>query len=79
MNKQKYRAVMRPKHPARTIVAAFHDMRENCKHFRGIKVREESLACTHKDASRVGYGNWCAMDCCPLIRERAQAEGLGWN
>jgi len=78
MSKQKYRAVMREGHPAEKVVGAFGEMRENCGYYRGIKERDDSLQCTHKDATR-GWGNWCAMDLCPLLRERAQAENLGWE
>lgn len=77
MTKRKYKAVMRPNHPARSVVAAFSEMREGCGHYRGIKVYDHSLQCTHKDASRLS--NWCAMDCCPFLQERAQAESLGWD
>jgi hypothetical protein len=77
MSRQKQVAVMRKDHPAAPVVSAFADMREKCRHYRGIKDHDESLQCTHQDASRMS--NWCAMDCCPLLRERAQAESLGWT
>ena len=78
MSKQKYRAVMREGHPAAAVVIAFGTMRENCTYYRGIKENDDSLQCTHKEANR-GWGNWCAMDCCPLLHERAQAESMGWD
>ena len=77
MSRQKQSAVMREDHPAAKVVAAFSDMRETCRHYRGIKKRDDSLQCAHQDASRLS--NWCAMDCCPLLQERAEAEALGWN
>lgn len=71
---QKKQASARADHPAAKVVGAFHEMRESCSHYRGIKNRPESLQCTHKSASRVS--NWCAMDCCPLVRERALSESV---
>jgi len=75
--RQKYRAVMREDHPAAGVVAAFVAMRDGCRHYRGIKVSDTSLQCRHADADR--ESNWCAMDCCPLLRERASAEAVGWR
>lgn len=77
MSPQKKNAVMRDSHPAKPVVDAFFDMRENCRHYRGIKDDERSLQCGHPDASRAS--NWCAMDQCPLLRERARAESAGWD
>lgn len=77
MTKQKERAVLRLDHPAAAVVAAFGEMREKCRHYRGIKLKEDSLQCTHPDMER--HENWCAMDVCPLLRERAQVESLGWD
>jgi hypothetical protein len=58
-------------------VAAFEAARDNCSHYRGIKTREDSRQCTH--AGHLESGNWCAMDCCPLLRQRAEWVGVGWN
>lgn len=77
MSIHKHRAVMRPNHPAVAVVGAFFEMRDSCQHYRGCKKNDASLQCAHKDASRMS--NWCAMDCCPLLKERAAAESVGWD
>ncbi|MBK1614986.1 hypothetical protein CKO44_16070 [Rubrivivax gelatinosus] len=61
----------------REAVDAFQTARESCRHYRGFKAREEARQCTH--ASHPESGNWCAMDSCPLLRQRAEWVGIGWN
>jgi hypothetical protein len=68
---------MREEHPAAGVVDAFLAMRERCKHYRGVKERSDRPQCTHRDADRMS--SYCAMDCCPLLQERARAESVGWD
>lgn len=60
------------------VVDAFANMRERCEHYNGIKDRSDDDQCKHPD-NRGSFGNWCALDCCPLVRARAEARSLGWN
>lgn len=76
-SKQAIRAAARADHPMRQAVDAFAEARETCRHYRGIKASNASRQCTH--ASHPESGNWCAMDCCPLLRQRAEWVGVGWN
>lgn len=64
-------------HPAQHVVTAFHRMREGCEHYHGIKDETDDSQCTHGENDHVG--SWCAMDCCPLLRERARYESVGWD
>lgn len=41
--------------------------REACEHYHGIKFDQDESQCTHPDNKRAG--SWCALDCCPLLRE----------
>ena len=68
---------MREDHPARHVVAECWKMREGCQHYHGIKDGLDDSQCTHSDNDHTG--SWCAMDCCPLLRERARAESVGWD
>ena len=77
MSQQAQRAAAREDHPMAAAVAAFETARETCRHYRGIKTREDSRQCTH-DRNHAD-GDWCAMDCCPLLRQRAEWAGIGWN
>lgn len=78
MSRQKERAANRPDHPAAAVVDAFWDMRERCRHYHGMKDRDDDRQCTHKD-NRGCFGTWCAMDVCPLLHERAQVKNVGWD
>jgi len=69
--------VMREDHPARHVVAGFWKMRESCDNYTGIKDDTDGRQCLHD--AHPQCGNWCAMDCCPLLRERARAENVGWD
>ena len=69
---------MGKEHPAEKVVEAFDEMRERCGDYHGIKEDHDSLQCTHKDADDRN-GNWCAMDTCPLLREKAREYNLGWD
>ena len=71
------RAAARADHPMAATVAAFEQARESCRHYRGIRKSDASRQCAH--ASHPEAGNWCAMDCCPLLRQRAEWVGVGWN
>lgn len=68
---------MREDHPARRVVGEFWKMRERCQHYHGIKDETDDSQCTHAENGHTG--SWCAMDCCPLLRERARAESVGWD
>ena len=75
MTPQKARSVNRPDHPAAAVVDAFWNMRENCRHYTGIKERDDSKQCRHPE----NRGTWCAMDVCPLLHERARVKSVGWD
>jgi hypothetical protein len=77
MSRQEQQAAARNDHPMREVVDGFQQARESCRYYRGIKDSENSRQCTH-DRNR-GPGDWCAMDCCPLLRQRAEWVGIGWN
>ena len=70
--------IMRADHPALAVVNAFFDMRESCKHYRGMIEKEGDDQCKHTE-NRSSTTSWCAMDTCPLLRERARAQGIGWD
>ena len=77
MSQQEQRAAERADHPMREVVDSFQVAREACRHYRAIKTREDSRQCTHDHNHATG--NWCAMDCCPLLIQRAKWVGIGWN
>lgn len=77
VNQHGQRAAARADHPMAATVAAFEAAREGCPHYRGIKTRDDSRQCRH--ASNPSEGDWCGMDCCPLLRQRAEWAGIGWN
>ncbi len=68
---------MREDHPARLVVGEFWKMRESCEQYHGIKDERDDCQCTHPENDHTG--SWCAIDCCPLLRERARAESVGWD
>jgi hypothetical protein len=76
MSRQEYTAATRIDHPMAAVVAAFGEAREKCRFYTGIKERDDSRQCTHKHS---GIGDWCAMDCCPLLKQRAAALSVGWD
>lgn len=59
---------MKEKHPSvKAVLDQFLILRENCKHYSGIKVDASSLQCCH--AANNSCGAWCAIDVCPLLRD----------
>ena len=76
---QKARAVARKDHPAAQVTKAFSNMRERCRYYRGIKESDAQRQCTHPDNRQPAPTNWCTMEDCPLLRERAAFENLGWD
>lgn len=64
-------------HPAAAVVEAFGAMREACRHYHGIKMTDDEHQCTHPENELCGH--WCAMDACPLLRDRAREFSLGWD
>lgn len=76
MSRQEQVAAARADHPMAATVAAFQESRETCRFYTGIKTHDSSRQCCHKNS---GDGDWCAMDCCPLLRQRAEWAGIGWN
>lgn len=74
MSRQEQTAAARSDHPMAAVVYEFQDARETCRYYTGMKVRDDSRQCKHKDR---GPGDWCAMDCCPLLRQRATWAGIG--
>lgn len=76
MSRQEQVAAARADHPMAAVVDAFGAARESCKFYTGFKELEDSRQCKHKNS---GIGDWCAMDCCPLLRQRSEWAGLGWN
>lgn len=75
MNTKTLADLRKPSHPAAAIVGAFQQMRDDCKHYHGIQDDDDGVQCSHK--SHPDSGTWCAMHHCPLIKERAVAEGVG--
>ena len=67
--------IMRVDHPAAAVVDAFFDMRESCEHYAGMKEEDSDDQCQHKETR----SSWCAMDCCPLLQERARVNSVGWD
>lgn len=45
----------------------FAEGRERCADYHGIKANYDELQCSHIDNKSLGC--WCAVDCCPLLRE----------
>lgn len=77
MTRQEHKKAMRDDHPAKKVVGEFFDMREKCKHYTGMKNSHSDAQCKHRE--NYGTGQWCAMDVCPLLIQRAQAESVGWD
>ena len=77
MSPLEQRAAGRTDHPMAAAAAASENARETCLHYRGIKTREGNRQFFH-ERNHTG-GNWCAMDCRPLLRQRAARVGTGWN
>ena len=63
-------------HPADRVVEAFFDMREECPHYCGIKNDYSDIQCDHGDNR---LGDWCGMDCCPVLHAHAREHGVGWD
>lgn len=59
------------------VVFAFGEAREACPHYTGIKEDDSCKQCTHDDNDDMGH--WCAMDVCPLLKQAARSESLGWD
>jgi len=58
------------------VVEAFFDMREECPHYYGIKRDLSDVQCDHADNR---HGDWCGMDCCPVLHAHAREHGVGWD
>lgn len=65
------------KNAFKPVVIEFFNVRERCAHYGGVKEYPETEQCSHQANSSSGI--WCAMDSCPLLRELAQDEGIGWD
>ena len=59
------------------VALAFGEARELCPHYTGIKEDDDSRQCSHQHNR--AWGSWCAMDQCPLLRDSARAQNLGWG
>lgn len=65
------------KNAFKPVVTEFFNVREGCSHYSGIKEDPTESQCLHRWNS--SPGSWCSMDFCPLLRELAQDEGIGWD
>lgn len=53
------------------LVGMFHDLRDDCEHYKGIKEDDEDQ-CVHPDKR----GEWCSFKECPLIAMAINKHGL---
>lgn len=66
-----------PPSPAAPVVLAFMRMRNTCQHFTGRPDDWDTTQCRCKGNNHAG--SVCAMGYCPILREQADQDAVGWR